>query len=283
MSISCALEWAQSKLLATQTLSNFEAKFEAEFLLTELLNVNRAHLIAWPESILSAENKAAYINAVNGRVSGQPIAYILGYREFWGLKLKTTPNTLIPRPDTEILVNETLKKITSETQRIIDLGTGTGAIAIALAKETQGNQNLEIIATDLDSATLATAQHNALEHQASISLIQSDWLKPFSYSSQFDIVVSNPPYIEEDDQHLYKGDLRFEPIRALTSGHDGLTAITTIIKECQDRLKKDGWLLLEHGYAQGENIRSLLNSHGYKSIETIKDYANLDRVTIAQR
>ncbi|AHF01459.1 N5-glutamine S-adenosyl-L-methionine-dependent methyltransferase [Thiomicrospira aerophila AL3] len=280
MSISCALNWAQNRLARTNNLSSYEAKFEAEYLLTELLHVNRAHLIARPESTLPEPIKQAYTDAVNQRVMGKPIAYILGYREFWGLKLKTTPDTLIPRPDTETLVNETLKKITPQTQRLIDLGTGTGAIAIALATETE---NIEILATDLHFATLAIAKHNASEHQASISFIQSDWLQPFKSTQQFDIVVSNPPYIEENDQHLNQGDLRFEPPRALASGHDGLKAITTIIKQCQSRLKKDGWLLLEHGYTQGDQINALLDAHGYRSISTIKDYANLDRVTIGQR
>lgn len=280
ISISSALTWAKNRLTLSNQLTAHEAKFEAEYLLTELLNVNRAHLIAKPEFILTEAIKQAFNQAVNDRVNGKPIAYILGYREFWGLKLKTTADTLIPRPDTEILVNEALKKITPHTQRLIDLGTGTGAIAIAIASETQ---NIEILATDLHFTSLNIAKHNALKHEVTIRLIQSDWLNAFKPTPQFDIVVSNPPYIEETDQHLKQGDLRFEPLRALISGHDGLTAITTIIKECHGKLKKDGWLLLEHGYSQGEQIRALLDKYDYKSISTIKDYANLDRVTIGQR
>lgn len=280
LSINQALAWGYAQLIANKHISSDEARFEAQHLLCEVLQVNRAHLLTWPENRLTLPAQSQYENLIKQRKAGKPVAYILGYREFWGLKLAVTPETLIPRPDTEILVTEALKRITPKSEQLIDLGTGTGAIAIALAKE---NPKLNVIATDVHYPTLAVAKNNANLHQLKVSFVQCHWLEAFETLPKFDMIVSNPPYIETEDQHLQQGDLRYEPIRALASGHDGLDAIKQIIKQSYPRLKSKGWLLLEHGYNQAEAVRSLLSQEGFCHIETVKDYAQNDRVSLGQK
>ena len=280
LSITQALAWGFEQLIANKHLSIEEARFEAQHLLCEVLQVNRAYLLTWPETPLTISAKAQYETLINERKTGKPVAYILGYREFWGLKLAVTPDTLIPRPDTEILVTEAIKRITPTTTKVLDLGTGTGAIAIALAKEIP---HLKLVATDVHYPTLTVAKHNANLHQVNLSLLQCYWLEAFEVTPQFDMIVSNPPYIEAADQHLHQGDLRYEPIRALASGKDGLVAIKQIIDQSYSRLQPKGWLLLEHGFNQAETIRELLAKRGFRSISTVQDYSQLDRVTLGQK
>ncbi|AEG31377.1 peptide chain release factor N(5)-glutamine methyltransferase [Thiomicrospira cyclica] len=280
LSINQALAWGYAQLIANKHISSDEARFEAQHLLCEVLKVNRAHILTWPENRLTQPAQSHYESLIKERKAGKPVAYILGYREFWGLKLGVTAETLIPRPDTEILVTEALKRITPKSKQLIDLGTGSGAIAIALAKE---NPKLIVIATDVHYPTLTVAKNNANLHQVKVSFIQCHWLEAFETLPKFDMIVSNPPYIETEDQYLQQGDLRYEPIRALASGDDGLDAIKQIIQESYPKLQSKGWLLLEHGYNQAEAVRSLLAQEGFCHIETIKDFAQHDRVSLGQK
>ena len=218
------------------------------------------------------------------RLTGEPIAYILGAREFYGLNLKVTADTLIPRPDTETLVEAALAKISpQEKSQILDLGTGTGAIALAIAKHCP--QSL-VTAVDASQAALNVAIENAQNLAiTNINFILSDWFAALireNNEQKFDIIVSNPPYIEASDAHLKQGDLRFEPLSALASGEDGLDAIRTIITQDPQYLNPRGWLLLEHGYNQANKVVDLLKLAGFSEIDHVKDLAGINRVTLGQ-
>jgi len=274
----------QALLHETQiTLANIsanEAKLEAQLLLQHALNVNRAWLITHENDALEPNTHAAYRALVNRRLNGEPIAYILGYREFYGLNLKVTPDTLIPRPDTETLVETALAKIsTTKPSTILDLGTGTGAIALAIAKH---RPQAFIYAADASQAALDVAIGNAKNLEISnIEFILSNWFSALN-DKKFDVIVSNPPYIAQNDAHLTQGDLRFEPVSALVSGAGGLDDIKQIISDAPHHLNPHGWLLLEHGYDQAEHVTALLKKAGFSEIETTKDLANIMRVTLGQ-
>lgn len=278
MSIKEALLAAQTALAKTPEAS--EAKLEAQLLMQYVLNTNRAWLIAHEDDALQANIHAEFEALVNRRLHGEPIAYIIGYREFFGLKLKVTPDTLIPRPDTETLVEAALAKIVTHMHaQILDLGTGTGAIALAIAKH---SPHAEITAADASKAALEIAKENAAALQISnVQFVSSDWFSSLE-GTRFDIIVSNPPYIEQNDVHLSQGDLRFEPMSALASGADGLDDIRHIITECIIHLKPQGWLMLEHGYNQAEQVADLMAEVGLTNIETIQDLGGNDRVTIGK-
>lgn len=272
----------QCLLSARQQLAHFvpadEANIEAQLLLMHVLEVNRAWLIAHATDNLSAEPANAFQALLNRRLQGEPVAHILGTREFFGLTLKVTADTLIPRPDTETLVEAALQKIHG-AMRILDLGTGTGAIALAIAKHAP---QCEIIAVDASAAALAVAQHNALSLQLhNVQCVQSHWFTALGQSS-FDLIVSNPPYIEANDPHLQQGDLRFEPLSALASGADGLQDIRQIIAQAPAHLNVGGWLMLEHGYDQAEAVQPLLNAAGFKNVQSLKDLGDHLRVTLGQ-
>lgn len=255
-----------------------DATLEAQMLLQHLLGVNRAWLIAHEDDTLQDNIFAAFGALIQRRVKGEPIAYILGYREFYGLKLKVTRDTLIPRHDTETLVEAALSKIPqNQSTQILDLGTGTGAIAIAISKN---RPQAHATATDASIRALKVASENA-ENLAitNIKFMQSDWFAALD-NTKFDVIVSNPPYIEAIDEHLKQGDLRFEPITALSSGKDGLDDIRTIIKEAPPHLNPHGYLLLEHGYNQAEAVFELLKNAGFAEIETMKDLGGNHRVTL---
>lgn len=280
--MSPSLTVQQSLQCARQQLAQFvpsdEATIEAQLLLMHVLNVNRAWLIAHATDLL--ENSAAndFEKLVQRRLQGEPIAHILGTREFFGLTLTVTPDTLIPRPDTETLVEAALQKING-AMRILDLGTGTGAIALAIAKHAP---QCEVIAVDASAAALAVAKKNAATLQLSnVQCIASHWFAALP-ESKFDLIVSNPPYIENNDPHLQQGDLRFEPLSALASGADGLHDIRQIIEQAPAYLNEEGWLMLEHGYNQAPAVQKLLNAHGFQNIQTINDLGNNPRVTFGQ-
>jgi release factor glutamine methyltransferase len=226
-----------------------------------------------------SENHAlAFTHLWQRRVQGEPVAYILGYREFFGLKLKVTPDTLIPRPDTETLVEAALQKIFG-AMRVLDLGTGTGAIALAIAKHAPQAQ---VFAVDASAQALAVAQDNALALQLNnVQCLLSDWFTALPHA-KFDLIASNPPYIEASDPHLGLGDLRFEPASALASGIDGLEDIRHIIAEASSHLNPNGWLMLEHGYNQAEAIQWLYAMAGFHHIQTLRDLGDNPRVTLAQ-
>lgn len=267
---------------ARQQLAQFvpadEASVEAQMLLMHVLKVNRAWLIAHATDSLATEPASAFEVLLQRRLQGEPVAHILGTREFFGLTLKVTADTLIPRPDTETLVEVALQKIHG-AMRILDLGTGTGAIALAIAKQAP---QCEIIAVDASTAALAVAQQNALSLQLhNVQCLQSNWFAALG-PARFDLILSNPPYIESNDPHLQQGDLRFEPLSALASGTDGLQDIRQIVAQAPDHLNKGGWLILEHGYHQAEAVQQLLNAQQFENVQSVKDLGNHLRVTLGQ-
>jgi release factor glutamine methyltransferase len=217
---------------------------------------------------------------IQRRQTGEPIAYITGQREFWSMELEVNQDTLIPRPETEVLVELALEKIPiSAKVRIADLGTGSGAIALAIAKE---RPECQVIAIDQSANALETARANAKKHGIeNVEFRCGNWFEPIR-SESFDIIVSNPPYVEENDPHLDQGDLRFEPQRALTAGLDGMDAIRHIVDLSRTVLKNQGWILLEHGYNQGPRIKQLLTQLGYQNVTIHCDLGGLARVAIGQ-
>ncbi|PPD51343.1 MAG: protein-(glutamine-N5) methyltransferase, release factor-specific [Methylotenera sp.] len=265
---------------ATVKLNHDEAKLEAQLLLQHVLNVNRAWLIAHENDALQANQHAAFEALLNRRLNGEPIAYILGGRAFYGLDLLVTPDTLIPRPDTETLVEAALAKIPMAAHpSILDLGTGSGAIALAIAKN---RPQASVIAVDASKAALAVAKKNAQNLRIdNVEFVLSNWFQHLN-NQPFDVIVSNPPYIEENDAHLSQGDLRFEPISALSSGKDGLNDIRQIIENSLVHLLPQGWLMLEHGFNQADKVADLMANTGFVSIETIKDFGGNNRVTIGK-
>ena len=271
--VSEALDWATEQLRESD-----DARLDSQVLLAYALNVSRTWLFTWPDKALDGATLTAFNALIEERKSGTPIAYITGYRDFWSLRLKVTPDTLIPRADTELLVETalTLKNVEKPCD-VIDLGTGTGAIALSLANECP---SWRITATDINPETLAVAKENAQNLELTVSFKESAWFDVIN--DRFDLIISNPPYIESDDPHLQQGDLRFEPAGALASGKDGLDDIRLLVQHALKHLKKDGYLLLEHGYQQAEVIRSLMAKAGYIDIETHQDIEDRDRVTLGK-
>ncbi|MDH3342295.1 MAG: peptide chain release factor N(5)-glutamine methyltransferase [Gammaproteobacteria bacterium] len=272
---------AQAITQASQSLSasSDSARLDAEVLLCYTLKCNATHLLAWPEKTLNQEQTSLFNQLIEQRRTGVPVAYLTGKKEFWSLNFKVTTATLIPRPDTEILVEFILNKFPAkENLKLIDLGTGSGAIAIAIASE---RPNWEIIATDISAEALIIAKENAQQHQISnIQFIESNWFEQIQ-TQRFDLVVSNPPYIAESDPHLSQGDVRFEPLSALTSGETGMNDINQLTTESKEHLKTNGWLIFEHGYNQKEHVYKCLNRHGFQEITQLADLSGQPRVTAA--
>jgi release factor glutamine methyltransferase len=253
-------------------------------LLQHVLRTNRAHLAAHPERVLSPAEWDRFRTHVARRKNGEPIAYITGNREFYGLNFKVTAAVLIPRPDTELLVEQALERLPEHrSARVLDLGTGSGAIAIAIAKH---RPLARVTAVDASAEALEIAVHNARhllgDAATSMEFLLSDWFGALTDES-FDLIVSNPPYVAEDDPHLAQGDLRFEPIRALAGGPRGLSALRHIVRNAAPRLAPGGRLLLEHGFDQGEACRAMLASAGFANVQTHRDLAGIERVTLGQR
>lgn len=256
---------------------------DARILLQHALKTNRAHLAAHPEQPLTQAQQDQFNTLVERRKHGEPIAYIIGNREFFGLNFKVTPAVLIPRPETEMLVDQALLRLSQHhPMRILELGTGSGAIAIAIA---QHRPPAKITATDISTEALVIAKQNAenilQNRNAQIEFLHSDWFSQVPQQA-FDLIVSNPPYIDECDPHLSNGDLRFEPQNALSAGPHGLLALEHITRNAASRLAPGGWLLLEHGFDQGPACRALLNQNAFTAIQTLRDLADLDRVTVGQ-
>lgn len=252
-------------------------RLDVELLLAHCLNKDRVFLFTWPEQQLTAEQTQAFERALARRKSGEPVAMILGYREFWTLPLQVNASTLIPRPDTELLVEIALHVLPQKPQRILDLGTGTGAIALALASE---RPDCEILAVDKFPDAVQLAQANCTRLQLSnVSIIQSDWLSAVM-PVDFDVIVSNPPYIDEKDEHLNQGDVRFEPKSALVAADNGLADIRQIVADTARLNQRPFWLLLEHGWQQAEAVREIMVSAGFVDVETRQDLAGRDRVTL---
>lgn len=260
-------------------LGSNEASLEVQLLLKHVLKVNHAWLITHADDEISSEHYEQFQALLKRRLSGEPIAYILGEREFYGLTFKTTPDTLIPRPDTETLVNTALEKLSKDdSAQVLDLGTGTGAIALAIAKH---RPKAHITAADYAEGALAVAKENAAYLSIhNVTFTQSNWFDALA-NQAFDVIVSNPPYIEEGDPHLSQGDLRFEPRAALTSGTDGLDDIRAIILGAKRNLKPGGWLMLEHGYNQANSVANLFKKSAFNHIAHANDLAGITRVTLA--
>lgn len=252
-------------------------RIDAELLLLHLLGKPRSWLFAHADEALPAAVEAAFDALLARREAGEPVAYIIGRRGFWSLELEVTPATLIPRPETERLVELALERLPRDAPcRVADLGTGSGAIALSLARELPRAQ---IVATDASASALAVAERNARRMGiANASFVEGDWLAPLA-GQRFDLIASNPPYIESGDPHLAQGDLRFEPATALASGDDGLDDIRRIVTDAIPCLRPGGWLLFEHGWKQGDAARALLRAAGYADVFTAQDLEGRDRVS----
>ena len=277
MQIGEAVRQAAQLIQNELGLESTESSFEANLLCQQVFGVNRAWLISHQNDALEVNQEAVFEAFVQRRLSGEPIAYIVGSREFYGLQLKTTSATLIPRPDTETLVEAALAKIPQNSNLdVLDLGTGTGAVALAIAKN---RPHCKVRAVDASSSALSVALDNAqFLSVENVLLLESNWFSNLQ-NEKFDVIVSNPPYIAQDDEHLKQGDLRFEPISALASGKDGLDDIRKIIQDAPHYLKPNGWLMLEHGYDQAEAVVALLSERGFSQIAHAKDIAGTLRVT----
>ncbi len=265
-----------------KTLEASNATLEAELLLAEILQKNRAFLYAWPEKQISNGQLEQFNTLLERRLKGEPLAYILERQAFWDFDLKVSPAVLIPRPETELLVELALEKGSSqEAISMIDLGTGSGAIAAAIAKE---RPTWHVIAIEKSKASLAVAKANFAQLKCThIQLQQGDWLTDFDSTNipfPIKLIISNPPYIEENDPHLIQNGLNYEPQHALISGKDGLSDIRLIATQAKKIFTLSGWLLLEHGYQQAIAVAKILKEQHFKSIQTYPDLAGLDRVTL---
>lgn len=247
---------------------------ENRILLCHALGISRVGLITQSERALSSA-EAAHLDAlVQRRLAGEPIAYIVGEREFFGLPFRVGPGVLIPRPDTELIVELSLERLPPRG-RLLDMGTGSGAIAVACA---HARRDASVTALDLSEEALAIARANAAANGAQVRFLRSDWFAAIG-EERFELIASNPPYIAAGDAHLSQGDLRFEPIGALTDHADGLAALRHIVDGAPDHLMPGGWLLLEHGYDQAEAVRALLAACGFLEVQSWRDLAGIERVS----
>ncbi|MEW6445015.1 MAG: peptide chain release factor N(5)-glutamine methyltransferase [Pseudomonadota bacterium] len=255
-------------------------RVDAEILLCHVLGKPRAHLLAWPERMVPSEAGAAFEALIERRVAGEPVAYLTGSRGFYGLDLAVSSSVLIPRPETELLVDAVLARLPARPCALADLGTGSGAIALAVAHE---RPDAEVTAVDASEEALAVARANAgrlgLDR---VRFRHGDWCAGLGEDSRFDVIVSNPPYIRADDPHLARGDVRFEPAMALASGADGLDAIRAILACAPAHLEPGGWLLFEHGYDQASDVAALMRAAGLSAVESLTDLLGHGRVTLGR-
>ncbi|EOA02591.1 N5-glutamine S-adenosyl-L-methionine-dependent methyltransferase [Herbaspirillum frisingense GSF30] len=248
---------------------------ENRILLCHALRLTRVQLITQSERRLDQAESDALKALFARRLRGEPIAYIVGLREFYGLDFRVTPDVLIPRPDTELLVELAMERLPTGGA-LLDMGTGSGAIAVAIA---HSRPDAVVTALDASAAALAIARENAAAHQARVTLLESDWYGALAKDQRFAVIASNPPYIVEGDVHLSQGDLRFEPVDALTDHGDGLSDLRTIIDGAPAHLLPQGWLLLEHGYDQAAAVRALLAGTGFTDVQSWRDLAGIERVS----
>jgi len=276
-SIQTLLQLHARQLETALNLDSSSARIEVQCLLQDVLKVNRAYLLSHPEQPLDTDQYARYTKLFERRLGGEPIAYLLGEREFYGLIFKVSPATLIPRPETELLVELALQRIPEQGEcRVLDLGTGSGAIALSLA---HARPNSAVMAVDASAAALEVAALNAQQLGIqNVRLLRSDWFSELQ-GEQFDMIVSNPPYIAADDAHLAQGDVRFEPRAALVSGADGLDDIGRIAAHAKGFLHTDGWLLLEHGYDQAARVCAILRQAGFAGVFSARDLSGIERVS----
>jgi len=273
---------------ALSTAQHAIDRLDAQYLLAHLLGASRASLIARPDRPLAAAAAATYRNWIAERANGKPVAQIIGIREFYGRDFCIDEHVLIPRPETEILVEQALAAISEQNSlkvpaeiglSILDMGTGSGAIAVTLALELPG---AAVTAVDVSAEALRRARANARKLNANVAFVRSDWYADLG-GLRFDMIVANPPYIARDDSHLTKGDLRFEPLAALTDqSADGLDAIRTIIAGASGHLLHAGWLLIEHGFDQAAKVRGLMDAAGLGSVRSVRDLAGIERVSMGR-
>jgi len=274
--LNTGLEWARQQMDS----SSDSTTLDAEVLLAHCIGKSRSYLYTWPEQALSDEHWEAYQALITQRLMPTPIAYLLGEREFFSLDFKTTAVALIPRSDTELLVEATLERCPKNSPfKILELGTGTGAIAITLKIHQPSNT---VTATDISPQCLELAKQNAVRHKVDIGWILSDWFSAIEMSERYDMIVSNPPYIAQGDFYLTQGDLSAEPLLALSPGPTGMESLQQIISIAPGYLKPNGYLLLEHGYDQEVAVANLLKSNGFTNISCQYDINNLPRISIGQ-
>lgn len=270
-----ALNITQALALADRLSTSDTARLDTELLLAHVLKKNRGYLYTWPERVLDDAQHAEFVALIERRAQGEPVAYIMGQQAFWSLDLEVNSSTLIPRPETELLVELALDRIGAES-RVLDLGTGTGAIALALASELK---QADVQGVDQSSDAVALANKNKLNNNiANADFYQSNWFD--LVTGYFDLIVSNPPYVESNDPHLAQGDVRFEPESALVSGADGLDDLRKIISDARNYLHDRAWLMVEHGYNQANAVQLLFSQAGFDDVHTVKDLSNNDRVTL---
>ena len=249
---------------------------ENRILLCEATGLTRVQLITQGDRALTPDEASRLDDLVARRLRGEPIAYIVGRREFFGLDFQVGPAVLIPRPDTELIVDLSLERLPENAPRLLDMGTGSGAIAVAVAHT---RPDADVTALDVSPDALAVAQANAVANGARVRFLESSWFDALAAGETFDVIASNPPYIAAGDEHLVQGDLRFEPAGALTDHADGLSALRIIIAGSPRHLAPGGWLLLEHGYDQAAAVRALLVDAGFTDVQSWRDLAGIERVS----
>jgi release factor glutamine methyltransferase len=255
-------------------------KLDVQILLSFVLQKDISYLFTWPDKKLSVAQGKQFMTLLSQRKQGKPIAYLIEHKEFWSLDFFVSPATLIPRPDTESLVELILSNHCEKPQHCLDLGTGSGVIALALASE---RQQWKISAVDYSSEAVALAKRNAIHlNYPEVNIYQSNWFEAIDKHLVFDVIVSNPPYIDKNDHHLAQGDVRFEPSSALVSGNQGLADIIIIIEQANAFLTNNGYLYIEHGYQQAQSVRALLQKNSYYNVLTVQDLNGNDRITYGQ-
>ncbi|WP_409488855.1 peptide chain release factor N(5)-glutamine methyltransferase [Pseudomonas promysalinigenes] len=254
-------------------------RLDAELLLAAAIGKSRSFLHTWPERIVSSEDAQTYAGYLQRRRAGEPVAYILGQQGFWKLDLEVAPHTLIPRPDTELLVETALELQPASPAKVLDLGTGTGAIALALASDRPAWQ---VTAVDRIDEAVALAERNRQRlGLGNVQILKSHWFSHLA-GQRFDLILSNPPYIRAKDPHLAEGDVRFEPSSALVAGNDGLDDLRAIAAQAPEHLLPGGWLLLEHGYYQAGDVRALLEANGFTEVTSRKDLGGHERISLGR-
>ncbi|REC96584.1 peptide chain release factor N(5)-glutamine methyltransferase [Kushneria indalinina] len=280
MRIDQALSDAVARLARHATDETATPHLDAQLLLAHVLGRSRTWLYTWGDREVEPAEAKRFNALVERREQGEPVAWLLGYREFFGLPLAVSPHTLIPRPDTETLVEQALTHMPASDVRALDLGTGSGAIALALASE---RPDWQVTGIDIVAEAVTLAQRNAETLGiTNVRFEQGDFFSALAPSMRFELIVSNPPYIDASDEHLGQGDVRFEPRSALVAGQDGMADLLHLIETARDFLTVGGWLMLEHGHQQGEAVRAALTSAGYTTVGTCRDLGGRERVTLGQ-